>query len=78
MIKLISLPDSNPMSFLKIFMNKLALNQPNIEAISISSLTQKRKKLTRDLLTKYINPENGFFSLTIIQIKPYNFWNIVK
>ena len=43
MIKLISLPDSKPYELFKDFYEQaLALNQPNIEAISISSFDSKK------------------------------------
>ena len=63
MIKLISLPDSKPYELFKDFYEQaLALNQPNIEAISISSFDSKKKEVdSRFVNLKYINSEKWIF-----------------
>jgi len=63
MIKLISLSDSKPYELFKDFYEQaLALNQPNIEAISISSFDSKKKEVdSRFVNLKYINSEKWIF-----------------
>ena len=51
MIDLISIQDSEPYDLFCSFYNKAILkNQPNVEAISVSSFDTKKRKLIQDLL----------------------------
>ena len=63
MIKLISLPKSKPYKLFKEFYKQsISLNQPNVEAISISSFDFKKKEVdSRFVNLKYIKDDKWTF-----------------